>query len=946
MKKGLLSILAASAVLVGCQNYDDQFDALNTQITQLKSTVDGLAGVQSDVAALKGLINSLQGAVDSVNSDLSAQLTEALADIEAVEAAVADVASGEDLAAVQEDLDAVGTDVDALLESDSFFNGPLTINSDATLTFAETLGQKVKVINGTFTVTGWEGMDSAAVNAITAQMLTITGDVKVRMPSQSYAAITFPELTSAANVIMAQAGSYSLPKLVSAINITFGNNYSSKVTMVDLRALTTVTTLNTGTVAADYTISANQANTLEFDEAEEMHLTSIGYYTPKTLTLVLEEGGTLDLTAFKSQDSEDKVRSVTLDVTGASSVVLPNYKNGSFTATDVESVDLAEFYGNVDITGVENLTLGKSAQNITIGDTATLAAATINGITAPEDATDKAGPVLDLSGQTNVETVNLTGLFTSVDLTGASNLTDLTMTATANSLLLKDNGDLTTVDLEGAKIADVTLDNADDLSEVTLAHTVATGKPNGQAAAITAGTLVIKGNAKLTSVAVTEANLVKTLTIQNNAKLESIDFPKLKAVGAATDKANVLIGGIGTDEQNKLNASKITDKLDPATTDIGSIESETKIETLKTYLAAAAKVPGTSGVSVYLDSSDLFVIENDGAADTERNNLEITTVADQAALTVVNVTADVTTGNRVRQTQTWVVPLVTTAGATAHLDAAKNYLAYDSSDVIDIDYDIIEDAQYKVGDTYNGASVDDFTGLTAYFNDAGDVDDYDVTIARDAGHTAYYRVNYVDDIGEATAVGTTNNGNLLVQYGTSTGLAAISDDDEADDIATAIALVINGLTSYSATADANGFIEVKPLIPGVGVDLSPSPEAPLHSALSIFANATLTTAVFSTASTSNEATDYTLSVGSKIARNGVRITIENTLTGSSRTADPSASADKFDTPVALVAGTNIRAHEGFEAGEVNTLQYVAGFADIDDEDTTEGADVNKTGWLD
>ena len=47
MKKGLLSILAASAVLVGCQNYDDQFDALNTQITSLKSTVDGLAGRNS-----------------------------------------------------------------------------------------------------------------------------------------------------------------------------------------------------------------------------------------------------------------------------------------------------------------------------------------------------------------------------------------------------------------------------------------------------------------------------------------------------------------------------------------------------------------------------------------------------------------------------------------------------------------------------------------------------------------------------------------------------------------------------------------------------------------------------------------------------------------------------------------------------------------------------------
>jgi uncharacterized lipoprotein NlpE involved in copper resistance len=32
MKKGLLSLLVAALTLVGCQNYDDQFDELNTKI--------------------------------------------------------------------------------------------------------------------------------------------------------------------------------------------------------------------------------------------------------------------------------------------------------------------------------------------------------------------------------------------------------------------------------------------------------------------------------------------------------------------------------------------------------------------------------------------------------------------------------------------------------------------------------------------------------------------------------------------------------------------------------------------------------------------------------------------------------------------------------------------------------------------------------------------------
>ena len=52
MKKGLLTLLAASLVFVGCQNYDDQFDDLNAQISALKSQVDGLSYLSGQVASL------------------------------------------------------------------------------------------------------------------------------------------------------------------------------------------------------------------------------------------------------------------------------------------------------------------------------------------------------------------------------------------------------------------------------------------------------------------------------------------------------------------------------------------------------------------------------------------------------------------------------------------------------------------------------------------------------------------------------------------------------------------------------------------------------------------------------------------------------------------------------------------------------------------------------
>jgi outer membrane murein-binding lipoprotein Lpp len=60
MKKGLLTLLAASLVFVGCQNYDDQFDDLNAQISALKSQVDGLSALSGQVASLSGSISGMQ----------------------------------------------------------------------------------------------------------------------------------------------------------------------------------------------------------------------------------------------------------------------------------------------------------------------------------------------------------------------------------------------------------------------------------------------------------------------------------------------------------------------------------------------------------------------------------------------------------------------------------------------------------------------------------------------------------------------------------------------------------------------------------------------------------------------------------------------------------------------------------------------------------------------
>ena len=68
MKKGLLTVLLASLVLVGCQNYDDQFDDLNAQISALKSQVDGLSSLSGQVSSLAGTISGLQSGVSAAQA--------------------------------------------------------------------------------------------------------------------------------------------------------------------------------------------------------------------------------------------------------------------------------------------------------------------------------------------------------------------------------------------------------------------------------------------------------------------------------------------------------------------------------------------------------------------------------------------------------------------------------------------------------------------------------------------------------------------------------------------------------------------------------------------------------------------------------------------------------------------------------------------------------------
>ena len=70
---------AISLAVVGCQDYDDQYSSLESQISALETQLDGLTDVVSDYALLKDKVNPLETKIESVETQmdsLNAQIKE------------------------------------------------------------------------------------------------------------------------------------------------------------------------------------------------------------------------------------------------------------------------------------------------------------------------------------------------------------------------------------------------------------------------------------------------------------------------------------------------------------------------------------------------------------------------------------------------------------------------------------------------------------------------------------------------------------------------------------------------------------------------------------------------------------------------------------------------------------------------------------------------------
>ena len=830
MKKGLLTVLLASLVLVGCQNYDDQFDDLNAQISALKSQVDGLSSLSGQVSSLSGSISGLQAGVNAAQAaasaagasadaataaangidltGLSASLTALQADVDAVQDSLATAATASAVAALQAEIDAIEADVDELLSTSNIYSTDVTVNSASTLDAALALGNKLNILNATATISVTAAMDQTKVQTLVNRMNTLTGNLVFN--SSSTTETTFNNLTSAADITMNQKGGYQMKALTSAANITLNDQYEANISIVDLRALATVTTLTT---------TGETDAGIQFDQATEVHLSKLARYPGSQLTIITKKGATLDMPLLDDLNTLGVYEETNLTLNGPAAYTSSLMQDSDQSYTNVATVNVSGNIGDITINaGVETLT-------ITDGVTVTVSAAADDLVTATIDmaadteatltaaqtlalrydadgfvADDKGD--LDLTTLANLKTVTISGVAGDINLDQNPNLETVTISADAMDLYLVDNDNLTSVTVTGAKLGDVEVSGHADLATLTLNHTTAL-RSSSTSAAEKSVSVNVNTNASLASLTAGMDD-VSALQVYTNAALATVDFTGLADDGSTTT------GSWAHVYNNNLTFDLVKDGYDTGTTytltDTGSTTGGGGIKTLKTWLQHVdGSVSTTYGQYVYVDAITKYEVQstlNGTYADTAVPSAPSVTTQATAfsnrtsiyAVTALEAAETTTTGSTVRETYTYTIPVGDNV-----LGAAETTLSTYEGVAISISS---LSKTFNKGDINGSTTVTTVADLIAYVN--GDTtwgSDITVTASSGGAFRSNQTINYTFGDGSAGSGSTVGGTVLWYKLGSThiSGTVTLSDNFTAASIAAAVA---KDISATKSTAEA------------------------------------------------------------------------------------------------------------------------------------------------
>jgi len=177
MKKSLLSLLVVALTIVGCQNYDDQFDDLNNKITSLASQVGELSGLSAAVQAVGDRVTALESATAQELAEILGEVSGLQAQLASIETVTAEV---DDL---NNEVDMILGKLNELLEQAAVINQDVVITSVAQLEYVESLMALDPTEDNTFV--GGDGADATRQYILSGNL---TVDAEFTTTSSSTAA--------------------------------------------------------------------------------------------------------------------------------------------------------------------------------------------------------------------------------------------------------------------------------------------------------------------------------------------------------------------------------------------------------------------------------------------------------------------------------------------------------------------------------------------------------------------------------------------------------------------------------------------------------------------------------------------------------------------------------------------------------------------------------------
>jgi hypothetical protein len=471
-------------------------------------------------------------------------------------------------------------------------------------------------------------MDIAKVQTALDNVGIVVGEFGYLAKSSTVSNVNFDNISSAADIEVAQSGMYSFAKLTSAKNIALGSNYSSKVAGVSMPLLKTVTSFTTGSITegttivtgADYVGGPAVNHKISFTKANSIDVNSLVRYGA-ALELGVDEGGTVGITALDDVDATGAQSNISLTVEGPSTLTIENFKDGTLSFKNVGEVVVNNFEGPFTLNaGVVSFKADK-AMSVSTASATDLEVFEITGITDPDDATDKEGPAIAFDSNSNIKIIKLKGKIDSVVLNNNSDLEEAHTTAeVSGQIQITNNSSLIAVNTKDSKASGVKISGNSDLEAVNIeTQTIDTTEDTDTKVD---GTYEVTNNASLLKTTIS-SNKIASLTITGNDDMTEIDLTGMSTLGDTTTGRSISIFA------NDLTASRATDSNDAVAsglaTDEGTFSESAGMKTAK-IIADKMVADTAASVYIYFDTVETFQGEN-GVAETNDHQFLTSAVA-------------------------------------------------------------------------------------------------------------------------------------------------------------------------------------------------------------------------------------------------------------------------------------------------------------------------------